>query len=269
MRITRTPLARFIDTSALWSLCLAAWFYYLFERMGRIYPAMLMALLCSGATIALAALIRGRIRLHRRANALAPVQVRRLCEHMALKNPEEALSDIAAWLNARGQYARCRATGSAIYAMRASGSIVYISLISAWPDSPASADALLSAIRRCPISPVNGQCAVASTAPFSAEALALAKRLNVRLIAPEALAQLMHDALPICAETASRTRARDIIMTIATRLSAARMGAWALGLCVSGRILGLEYCRAAGLICAALWIVCVSLPHPPHAGTWP
>ena len=97
----------------------------------------------------------------------------------------------------------------------------------------------------------------------------MAKRLGIRLIAPEALAKLMHDALPLCAEAAPRTRISDTIRAIFDRLSAARLGAWALGLCVSGRILGLEYCRAAGLACAALWVVCASLPKPPRAGAWP
>ena len=71
MRAPRTAFARFIDTSALWSLCLAAWFYYLFARMGRMYPAMLMAVACSGATIALAMLVKGRMRRRRCGDALA------------------------------------------------------------------------------------------------------------------------------------------------------------------------------------------------------
>lgn len=266
MRAPRTAFARFIDISALWSLCLAAWFYYLFARMGRMYPAMLMAVACSGATIALAMLVKGRMRRRRRGDALAPAEVRALCEHIALKSTDDALENVAAWLTARGRYAKCYAADGAIHARRANGSEVCITLITAWPGLQVSADALISAWRRCCGAK---ECAVASTAPFGQDALSLAKRLGIRLIAPEALAKLMHDALPLCAEAAPRTRISDTVRAIFGRLSAARLGAWALGLCVSGRILGLEYCRAAGLACAALWVVCASLPKPPRAGAWP
>lgn len=266
MRAPRTAFARFIDTSALWSLCLAAWFYYLFTRMGRLYPAMLTAVACSGATIALVTLIKGRMRRRRHGNALSPAEVRALCEHIALKSPDDALESVAAWLTARGTYAKCNAADGAIHALRADDSEVCIALITAWPDKAVSADALIAARRR--LSCAN-ECAVASTAPFDQEALTLAKRLGIRLIAPEALALLMYDALPLCAESAPRMHIRDTLRTVFARLNAARMGAWALGLCVGGRILGLEYCRAAGLACAALWLVRASLPRPPRAGTWP
>ena len=266
MRAPRTAFARFIDTSALWSLCLAAWFYYLFARIGRMYPAMLMAVACSGATIALAMLVKGRMRRRRRGDALSPAEVRVLCEYIALKSPDDALESVAAWLTARGRYTKCHAADGAIHALRPDGSEVCITLITAWPSSQVSADALIAAGQRCFGAK---ECAAASTAPFSQDALALAKRLDIRLIAPEALAKLMHDALPLCAEAAPRTRIIDTLRAVFARLSAARLGAWALGLCVSGRILGLEYCRAAGLACAALWVVCVSLPKPPRAGTWP
>ena len=95
------------------SLCLAAWFYYLFARMGRMYPAMLMAVACSGATIALAMLVKGRMRRRRRGDALAPAEVRALCEHISLKSPGDALENVAAWLTARGRYAKCYAADGA------------------------------------------------------------------------------------------------------------------------------------------------------------
>ena len=149
MRAPRTAFARFIDTSALWSLCRAAWFYYLFARMGRMYPAMLMAVACSGATIALAMLVKGRMRRRRRGDALAPAEVRALCEHISLKSPGDALENVAAWLTARGRYAKCYAADGAIHALRANGSEVCITLITAWPGLQISADALISAWRRC------------------------------------------------------------------------------------------------------------------------
>ena len=32
---------------------------------------------------------------------------------------------------------------------------------------------------------------------------------------------------------------------------------------------GITEYQAAGLACAALWVVCASLPKPPRAGAWP
>lgn len=107
-----------------------------------------------------------------------------------------------------------------------------------------------------------------STAPFSAEAQSLSHRLGIRLIAPEALAELMVEALPLCGEAKPRGAHFDALRAAFDRISAGRMGAWALGLCVGGRLLGLPYCRAIGLICALVWLLRAAQPRRKRADTW-
>lgn len=107
-----------------------------------------------------------------------------------------------------------------------------------------------------------------STAPFSAEAQSLSHRLGIRLIAPEALAELMVEALPLCGEAKPRGAHFDALRAAFDRISAGRMGAWALGLCVGGRLLGLPYCRAIGLICALVWLLRAAQPRRKRAGAW-
>ena len=107
-----------------------------------------------------------------------------------------------------------------------------------------------------------------STAPFSAEAQSLSHRLGIRLIAPEALAELMVEALPLCGEAKPRGAHFDALRAAFDRISAGRMGAWALGLCVGGRLLGLPYCRAIGLICALVWLLRAAQPRMKRTDTW-
>ena len=121
MHAQRTPLARFIDLSALWSLSLMIWFYVLLARLRQLYPRC-----CwhahAAATLGLWALLRRALTSRRRA-ALPEELVRQLCAHVALMPPHRALDrpgDMAAlqrhipkvhprWRRARSGLARRRA----------------------------------------------------------------------------------------------------------------------------------------------------------------
>ncbi|MGI6182656.1 MAG: hypothetical protein ACOYIH_00970 [Candidatus Fimadaptatus sp.] len=109
---------------------------------------------------------------------------------------------------------------------------------------------------------------VISTAPLSAEAQSLSHRLGIRLISPQALAELMVEALPLCGEFRPRGAHFDALRAAFQGISAGRMGAWALGLCVGGRLLGLPYCRAIGLMCALIWLLRAAQPRGKRTDTW-
>ena len=83
MHTQRTALARFIDMSALWSLCLVSWFCFLAARLRALYPALLLACACAAATIALFMLLGRMLRLCRRGAGLTSAQVRALCRALA------------------------------------------------------------------------------------------------------------------------------------------------------------------------------------------
>lgn len=273
MRAQRTALARFIDLSAIWSLCLMIWFYVLLARLRQLYPALLLACACAAATIALWALLRRALMPRRRA-ALPAELVRELCAHMALLPPEAALDALATWLSFSGRYPRCTRTGDALSAWTPDGQRCTVALAQVWPAANTGPAELLAAWRRCSGDRRRGQSdapriAIAATAAFTPEALALARELGVAAIAPEALAALMRAALPVCGAARRRHVRFGALRALVSRAHAGRFGAYALGLSIAGRLLGLAYFRAAGLLCALMWLICAAQPRPPRSDAWP
>lgn len=268
MHTQRTALARFIDMSALWSLCLVSWFCFLAARLRALYPALLLACACAAATIALVMLLRRMIRLRRRGAGLTGAQVRALCGHVALAEPQAALRELAAWLRASGRISSCRVLDGVILARAWDGRETAIALISAWPGEHAGAGDVLAALRRCRAAGAQ-RCTLVSTAPYAPGAQELARSAGVRLITPEALAEMMLRVLPLCADAgARRPHAPDALRALLTRAHAGRVGAYALTLSIAGRMLGLAYFRAAGLICALIWLLCAAQPRRRSADEW-
>ena len=273
MHAQRTPLARFIDLSALWSLSLMIWFYVLLARLRQLYPALLLACACAAATLGLWALLR-RALISRRRAALPEELVRQLCAHVALMPPDAALDALATWLRFSGTYPKCTRAGDALEAASHDGELITIALAQVWPDARAGTTELLAAWRRCGgdrsrTQPDAPRIAIAATASFTPEALSLARELGITTIAPEALATVMRAALPVCGEARRRKPRWVVLRTIVSRAHAGRFGAYALGLSVAGRLLGLSYFRAVGLICALVWLICAAQPRAARSDVWP
>ncbi len=263
----RTALARFIDLSALWSLSLIVWFYVLLARLRQLYPALLLACACAAATLGLWALLRRA--LNSRRDRLPAELERQLLTGLALMPRGAALDALAGWLRFSGRYPGCARVGNALAAGSRAGECA-IALIQCWPESRTDPDALLKAWRSCGGDrPDPPRVAIASTAAFSPEALALARELGIAAIPPEALARLMCAALPVCGDARRRPARLGALRTLISRAHAGRFGAYALGLCVAGRLLGLAYFRAAGLACALMWLICAAQPRPPRGDAWP
>ena len=125
----RTPLARFIDLSALWSLSLMIWFYVLLARLRQLYPALLLACACAAATLGLWALLR-RALISRRRAALPEDLVRQLCAHVALMPPDAARDAVATWLRFSGTYPKCTRAGDALEAASHDGELITIAPVS-------------------------------------------------------------------------------------------------------------------------------------------
>lgn len=271
MRARRTALARFIDLSAMWAICLAIWFYLMLGRFGRIYPALMLACACTAATLGLWALLRRTPLPLKRASA-PPALRRDMCVQLAIMPRAEALDALAAWLRFSGEYPSCERAGDALIAAGPDGAKRAIALIQAWPDARTDAGELLRAWRglRCALSGAGApRLATASTADFTPEALALARELSLSAIPPQALCELMRASLPICGDARSPRARTGALRSLISRAHAGRFGAYALGLSVAGGLLGLSHFRAAGLACALMWLICAAQPRPPRGSAWP
>ena len=240
----------------------------------QLYPALLLACACAAATLGLWALLR-RALISRRRAALPEELVRQLCAHVALMPPDAALDALATWLRFQRHvpkvHPRWRRARSGLARRRAhhnsaglrSGPMRAPARLNCWQHGGAAA------ADRSRTQPDAPRIAIAATASFTPEALSLARELGITTIAPEALATVMRAALPVCGEARRRKPRWSVLRTIVSRAHAGRFGAYALGLSVAGRLLGLSYFRAAGLICALVWLICAAQPRAARSDVWP
>lgn len=270
MRVGRTALARFIDMSAMWTLCLIAWFMFLLSGPQKPYGALAPALICSAATIALFYIIRRLIRPHMK-HALPQSRVRAICIWLSLMEPQQALEALARQLVRQGIYPDARAHSGLIEARGADGRSLSIALLSRWPDARVtSADVIAVWRRERRLSgPAGGGAVIVSGAELAPDAVSAAEALSIAVIPPAALAALMCRAMPEYSPSPNDGRGRGILKALTDRRHVGRFGTYALVFALAGRIFGLYCFRTVGLLLSILWLICAAQPPAKSSGIWP